>query len=131
MYFIRSANADRSGRSAADGLVHLVQQRRAVAEVEVLREVAVGLLAGLAVEGHVERDQARPLDVAGLARALAGRGGIGRLGGRGLLDAARLRRDGRRGGWDSLTVGGRPFLEGLVEVVDGGLARGAPARGRR
>ena len=49
--------------SAVDALVDLVEQRRAAPELEVLCQIAVGLLTRSAIQGHVECDQARALDV--------------------------------------------------------------------
>ena len=49
--------------SALDRGVHLVEQLGAVGELEAVGEVAVGLLAGLAAESHVERDQPRAVKV--------------------------------------------------------------------
>ena len=61
----------RMRRSALDGRVDLVEQRGAIRQLEVVAQVAVGLVARLAVEGHVERDEAGPLDVAALGAAPA------------------------------------------------------------
>ncbi len=54
----------RSG-SVRDGRVDLVQELLAILEVEVLRQVMVGLLARSAVQRHVQSDQASALDVLG------------------------------------------------------------------
>src|SRR4051794_33550061 len=75
--------------SATHGLVDLVEQRLPVGEVEVLGQVAVRLLARLAVEGHVQGDEPGALDVAAVGARVGGagprgaRGGLGRRGGRG------------------------------------------------
>src|ERR1700733_14800831 len=53
--------------------VHLVDQLAPVGELEVLREVALGVLARLAVERHVQRDQARTVEVAALRRGRCAR----------------------------------------------------------
>src|SRR5690349_16483581 len=67
-------------RAGADAGVDLVRQGRAVLELEVLAQIAVGLVARGAVQGHVERDQARALGVVAGGRRL----------GRGLCRPARL-----------------------------------------
>src|SRR4051794_30808338 len=73
------------GLAAYSG-VDLVEQAVLVVEVEVLREVARRLVARGAVEGHVERDQARALGAADRAAAAGGRLGWCLLGhGRRLL----------------------------------------------
>ena len=59
-----------ASRSALDAGVDLVQQPAGVGEVEVLGQVALGLLTGGAVERHVESDQPRALGVAAVMRGL-------------------------------------------------------------
>src|SRR5437868_6659237 len=52
-----------AGKSALDGRVDLVDQRRPVGQLEVLLQIAVDLIARGAVQRHVERDQACAFDV--------------------------------------------------------------------
>jgi hypothetical protein len=51
------------GSSDLDRRVDLVEQLRAVGDLVVLAQVAVGLLARFAVERHVERDQPCPVEI--------------------------------------------------------------------
>src|SRR4051794_32795789 len=69
------AGAAWGGQLPADAGVDLVENGVRVLQVEVLLQVAGGLLAGGAVERHVESDQAGALR----AFALGLRGGGGRL----------------------------------------------------
>ena len=108
-----AARAGRSGELARGELarIDLVEQAVDVVQLEVLGEVALGLLAGGSVQGHVERDQPRSLrPVLGLS-ALVGlrRGVVGGLGGRflGLLDRlVGLRELGVSGSRLGLLLGG-------------------------
>src|SRR5438105_2526006 len=52
------------GRSRFDRRVNLVDELERVGELEVLREVALGVGARLAGERHVQRDQPRAVNVA-------------------------------------------------------------------
>ena len=89
-----SAASSAGRRSPAGARVDGVEQRVHVGEVEVLGEVAGGLLARRALERHVERDEAR----AGLVVASARRCRRARVrrGLRGIARPATARRPGRR-----------------------------------
>src|SRR5215216_5500825 len=76
----RSTPPDDDCTGSATGLgVDLVEQPVRVLELEVLLQVAGGRLAGGAVEGHLEREQASPLGSVG-SRLDIWRPGRGRLG---------------------------------------------------
>ncbi len=55
-----------------DRRVHLVQQLRPVGDLIVLGEILIGVLARVAVQGHVQRDQPRAVQIAVLGHGLRG-----------------------------------------------------------
>src|SRR5271166_395389 len=85
---------------AFDRRVHLVDQRDAVFQLEVLGDVALGVGARLPVEGHVQRDQARAVAIATSGR-------------RGLADGCRLGTSDR---WRRRLGGGGLDRDGLLEL---------------
>jgi hypothetical protein len=108
----------------ADGLVDLVEQAGPVVEVEVLGEVPVGLVARLPVQGHVQGDEPRALDVPVVVVAVRGGGA-----GRGRLHARAGRaRGGDRPGHGGL--GGRLGHGDGLGLGDRGSSGGGGRRGR-
>src|SRR5204863_2222044 len=109
-----------SGPSGLDRRVDLIDEPPALAELEVLGEIALGRLARLAIERHVQGDQARAVHVAVLNLLWLARGA--RL----LWRAARLLWRGgpgllrRRGG-----------LRGTLRSLGGPARRVGLGRGRR